>query len=103
RRRTRDTGARKDHGRPISPVTPRPRLFAKDFLFLGLRRRVDIGNSRIGELLHLGLRALALVLAHLTLLLVGLEIVHAVAADVAGGDARLLGILTGEFGQLLAA
>ena len=64
---------------------------------------VDLLDRLVGQLLHLGLEPLVLVLADLVLLLVGLERVHAVAADVADRDPRLFGILVGELGQLLAA
>ena len=57
----------------------------------------------VGQLLDLGVEPLVLVLADLVLLLVGLERVHAVAADVADRDPRLFGILVGELGELLAA
>ena len=48
------------------------------------------------------LEPLALVLADLVLLLVLLEMVHAVAADVAHRDPRLFGILADQLGQFLA-
>src|SRR3546814_8932951 len=64
---------------------------------------VDIADRAVGEFLHLGFVALALVLAKQPLLLVGLEAVHPVAAHVARGDAGLFGILTRQLGQFLAA
>src|SRR5690606_8517423 len=81
---------------------PRRRSLAEDFLFLGRRRRVDLGERAVGQLLHLGFGALALVLADLVLLLVGLQRVIAVAAHVARGGAGFFGILAGKLGQLLA-
>src|SRR3546814_5600772 len=53
--------------------------------------------------LDLGFRPLAIILADCLFILVLLQIVHAVAADVADGDARLFGILARELRQLLAA
>src|SRR3546814_19151647 len=73
------------------------------FLFLGGRGGVDVGDRRVGQLLDLGIRPLAIILADCLFILVLLQIVHAVAADVADGDARLFGILARELGQLLAA
>jgi len=76
---------------------------AEDFLLLGLGERIDLLDRVVGQLLHLMLEALALVLADLVLLLVLLEVVHAVAAHIADCDASLLGILANELGELLAA
>ena len=70
---------------------------------LVVARLVDLLDRVVGQLLHFVLEALALVLADLVLLLVGLEVIHPVAADVADRDPRLLGILADELGQLLAA
>src|SRR3546814_1646108 len=67
----------------------REQALAQNFLFLRARRRVDVGDRRVGQLLTVGFGALALVLADFLLILAGLQIVHAVAADVADGDARL--------------
>ena len=64
---------------------------------------VDLPDRVVGQLLDLMLQPLALVLADLVLLLVGLEVIHAVAADVADRDPRFLRILADELGQLLAA
>src|SRR3546814_14641684 len=75
-----------------------------DVCFSDLRsRRVDVRYGAVGQLLNLGFLALALVLADLALLLVGLQAVHAVAADIADGDAGALRIFAGELGQFLAA
>src|SRR3546814_2377958 len=87
----------------IAMTSATPIDLAQDFLFLCTRGFVDVGDHRIGQLLHFGLGALALVLADFLLVLVLLQRVHAVAADVADGDARLFGILAGELGQFLAA
>src|SRR3546814_9802598 len=57
----------------------REQALAQDFLFLRVRHGVDVGDRRVGELLHLGLVALALVLADLLLAFVRFQIVHAVA------------------------
>ena len=70
---------------------------------LAVRGLVDLLDRVVGQLLHLMLEPLALVLADLVLLLVLLEMIHPVAADVADRDARLLGILADELGELLAA
>src|SRR3546814_1648608 len=64
----------------------REQALTQNFLFLRRCRSVDVGDGRVGQLLHLGLVALALILADFLLVLVGLEIVHAVAADVAHRD-----------------
>ena len=64
---------------------------------------VDFLDRVVGQLLHFMLEALAFVLADFVLLLVLLELVHPVAADVADGDPRLFGILAAQLGELLAA
>ena len=46
---------------------------------------LDLTDVAVGQLLHLGFAALALILADLVLFLVGLERVHAVPANVARG------------------
>src|SRR3546814_2746201 len=79
------------------------KALAQDFLFLGGRGGVEFGDRRVGQLLDLGFVALALILADFLLIFVGFQIVHAVAADVADGDARLFGILAGELRQILAS
>ena len=47
------------------PRKKSPGLLAEDFLFLCGRDAIDLGDRRVGELLHLGFMALALVLAEL--------------------------------------
>src|SRR3546814_19549504 len=75
-----------------------------DVCFSDLRsRRVDVRYGAVGQLLNLGFLALALVLADLALLLVGLQAVHAVAADIEDGDAGAFRIFAGELGQFLDA
>src|SRR3546814_8192112 len=81
----------------------REQRLTQDFLFPRFRHGVDGGYRRVGELLHLGLVALALVLADLLLAFVRFQFVHAVAANIAHRDAGLFGILAGKLRQFLAA
>ena len=46
---------------------------------------------------------MVLVLAHLAVLLGPLQMLHAVAADIADRDARMLGIFVGDLDDLLPA
>src|SRR3546814_10958641 len=54
----------------------REQALTQNFLFLRRCRSVDVGDGRVGQLLHLGLVALALILADFLLVLAGLGIVH---------------------------
>src|SRR5262245_20326448 len=74
----------------------------EDFPFLCSQHLVDLGDGFVGGLLHLLGRSFALVLADLVVLFQLLEHVEAVAADVAHGDPRGLGIFMGDLDQLLA-
>src|SRR6185312_8067593 len=74
-----------------------------DFLFLVRERVVDLLDVAVGQLLHLVRLLAMLVLRDLVVLLGLLERFHAVAADVAHGDAALLGVLVRELGELVAA
>src|SRR3546814_7199314 len=47
---------------------------AQDFLFLGGRGGVDVGDRRVGQLLDLGFRPLAIILADCLFILVLLQI-----------------------------
>ena len=64
---------------------------------------VDPLDVLVGGLLDLVAVLLVLVLADAVLLLELLQMLHRVAADVADGDALLLGVLAGELGEFLAA
>ena len=75
----------------------------EDFLFLGGEHLVDLGDGLVGRLLDLAGEALVVVLADLVILLELLEHVDAVAAHVAHGDARGLGIFVRDLDQFLAA
>ena len=57
----------------------------------------------VGELLEILLGDLEIVLGDLGLFLLGLELLHGVAADVAHGDLGFLGVLLDLLGELLAA
>src|SRR5690606_39155860 len=73
------------------------------FLFLDGEYTVDLGDSRVGGVLHLLAKLAALVLADIPVLLELLEKIHAVPPDVAHGDPRLLGIVMRNLGQFAAA
>src|SRR5438270_11445445 len=74
-----------------------------DLLLLGGEGGVDLADARVGELLELGLGAMLLVATDLPLLLQLAQIVHDVAADVADGDAALLGDPAHHAGEVAAA
>jgi hypothetical protein len=80
-----------------------PSLTCRGFPFPSGRHLVGFLDHLVGQLLHLGLGALALVLRDFLLVLVGLQRFHAVAAHVADRDLGLFGILAGQLGQFLAA
>ena len=58
---------------------------------------------RVGELLDLGLGATQIVLGDLAVLLGALELGVGVAADVAHGDPRVLGVVLALLDEVLAA
>ncbi len=71
--------------------------------FFGCYQRIDLSHVRVGRLLdQVGLYA-RIVLAHIAVFFRLLEHIHAVAADVANGDASRLGIIVGDLGQVAAA
>src|SRR5262245_24452414 len=72
------------------------------FLFLG-QHGVDIVHVPVGELLDLLLGATILVFRDQPLLEHLLELVHEVVAHRANRDARTLGLVLGDLGELLAA
>src|SRR5215469_5006936 len=71
-----------------------------DLFLLGGQQRFDIGNVLVGELLHLGLGAPLVILRHELLLEHLLDVVHDIAAHVAHGDARVLGVVPQHLGDL---
>src|SRR3972149_7500788 len=71
------------------------------FGFLAGKGLVNLLDDLVGQVLHLGRERVVLVLAHLVVLLGPLEMLHAVAADIAHGDARLLGVFVGDLGNLV--
>src|SRR3989337_1809155 len=72
-----------------------------DLGFLAGKGLVDFLDDLVGQVLHLGRERVVLVLAHLVVLLGPLEMLHAVAADIAHGDARLLGVFVGDLGNFV--
>src|SRR3546814_20548942 len=76
--------------------------FAQDFFFLGSGDGIDLGDDLVGQFLHVTLKALVLILADVTLLLVSLERIHAIATNVAGCNPRFFGILRRQLGKFLA-
>src|SRR5437773_6089637 len=73
------------------------------FALFAAGQGVDFLDLGLGDLLQAPRGALRLVLRHLALLLHLLDAVELVAADVADGDPRLLGLLADELDVLLAA
>src|SRR5689334_8797962 len=74
----------------------------QDVFFLGGDRLVDLLDELVGERLDLLALLAVLVLGDLVVLFLLLQRFHAVAAHVAHGDARLLGIFMRDLDQLLA-
>ena len=69
-------------------------LHLHDLGFFSLQRSVHLGDVLVGQLLHSGLGAARIVLGQAVVLLGLLDGAVRVAADVAQGDARLLGRVT---------
>src|SRR3546814_17720307 len=74
-----------------------------DLLLLLSERIVDPLDVIVGELLDLVRPAAMLVLGDVSVLFHLLELLHAVAAHVAHGDAALLSVFVGDLAKLLAA
>src|SRR6185437_4309387 len=75
----------------------------EDFLFLARKHVVDFGDRGIRRFLDVGGKAVVVVLADLVILLLLLDHVEAVAADVTNGDARRLAVFVGDLDEFLAA
>src|SRR5690606_9867182 len=75
----------------------------QDLRFLLGQQAVDHRDRVVGQLLHPVVLDARVILADVAVLLRLLGDLHAVAADMAGGDLGLLGILVGDLDQLLAA
>src|SRR5215204_2465023 len=73
-----------------------------DFLFFGRDELVDELDMVVGEFLDILRRGAGIVLAHLAVLFELLCLIHAVSADVADGDARLLSVFMRELDEFLA-
>src|SRR5215831_16969378 len=93
--------------RSAAPVGVRTTRLARsdlhDIGFLAGKGLVDLFDDLVGQVLHLGRKRMVLVLAHLVILLSLLQMFHAVAADIAHGDASLLGVFMRDFGDLVTA
>src|SRR5262245_4929801 len=84
---------------PLSGVQPGKPSYLHDLGFFVRKREVDQVDGLVGHLLHaVGLDP-QVVLADRLVLLGLLQVVHAVAADMARGDPRLLGILVRNLHQ----
>src|ERR1700688_357793 len=75
----------------------------EDLSLLPLDGVVDPGDELIGDLLHIDELGGDLVLADVAVLLDAAQMVDLVAADVAHGDARLLGLAMNHLDEVLAA
>src|SRR5258708_36833621 len=73
----------------------------KDVFFLGRQGLVDLLHHLVRELLDLGAPLAMFVFVDLVALLERLQRLHAVATDVADGDAPVLGDFVGKLHQLL--
>src|SRR5688500_4469215 len=73
-----------------------------DLCFFSLQELVDLVRVLVGELLDAILGAVLLVDAHLARTDELLQVMHDVAADVADGDAPLLGEVAHDLHELLA-
>src|SRR6266702_6950705 len=78
-------------------------LNGKDFLFLCCQQLIDLGNHRVGRLLHVIGQALLVVFGDLVVLLQLLDRIKPVAADVPDGDLGRFGVFMRDFHQFLAA
>ena len=74
----------------------------QDLLFLVVEQSLTCLICTVGQLLHLVGPLLVLVLGDLAVLLQPLELLHAVAPDVADRHPRLLGVRVRDLGQLVA-
>src|SRR5438034_9853758 len=88
---------------PPSGTPPGFLSYFHDFALFAAGQGVDFLDLGLGDLLQAPRGALRLVLRHLALLLHLLDAVELIAADVADGDPRLLGLLADELDVLLAA
>src|SRR3972149_11165519 len=69
--------------------------------FLAGKGLIDFLYDLVGQVLHLCRERGVLVLAHLVVLLGPLEMLHAVATNIAHSNARLLGVFVGNLGNLV--
>src|SRR5262249_52346859 len=77
-------------------------LHVQDFFFLVGERLVDLLDRFVGQRLHIFVKLAVLILVYLAVLLALLQGLEAVAAHVASGDPRLLGIFVRDLGELLS-
>src|SRR4051794_28089441 len=115
-RRRQDARRRGRHARPrLAQALGQPRTTSAevrstsadsnfhDLGFFAVQELVDVLRVLVGELLEAVLAAVLVVCADVAVVDQLLQVVHAVAADVADGDAAFLGEMPHDLDELLAA